>query len=162
MNTNLLPIDAIAAKLNLPESLYERRSSVSAKLSLDLLNEGQPDRHGKLILVTATTPTVSGEGKTVTAIGLVQGLEKIGKRALITSREPSLGPVFGMKGGAAGGGRSQVEPADQINLHFHGDFHAITSAHNLLSALVDAHLFHGNDLELDSAAITWPLSLIHI
>ena len=99
---------------------------------------------GKLILVTATTPTVSGEGKTVTSIGLVQGLEKIGKKAIITSREPSLGPVFGMKGGAAGGGRSQVEPAEKINLHFHGDFHAITSAHNLLAALIDSHLFHGN------------------
>jgi len=155
---NLLPIEAIAAKLDLPESMVDKRSSFSAKLSLDLLHSGT-DRQGKLILVTATTPTVSGEGKTVTSIGLVQGLEKIGKRALITSREPSLGPVFGMKGGAAGGGRSQVEPADKINLHFHGDFHAITSAHNLLAALVDAHLFHGNELELDPAAITWPRTL---
>ncbi len=159
MNTHLLPIETIAAKLDLPETLYERRSAVSAKLSLDLLQDSRFDRRGKLILVTATTPTVSGEGKTVTSIGLVQGLEKIGKRAIITSREPSLGPVFGMKGGAAGGGRSQVEPADKINLHFHGDFHAITSAHNLLAALIDSHLFHGNELDLDPAAVTWPRAL---
>jgi formate--tetrahydrofolate ligase len=156
---NLLPIEAIAAKLDLPEDLYERRSPVSAKLSLNLLDDQQQNRHGKLILVTATTPTVSGEGKTVTSIGLVQGLEKIGKRAILSSREPSLGPVFGMKGGAAGGGRSQVEPAEKINLHFHGDFHAITSAHNLLAALIDSHLFHGNELDLDPHGITWPRTL---
>ncbi|HWZ51926.1 MAG TPA: formate--tetrahydrofolate ligase [Granulicella sp.] len=159
MKKNLLPIEAIAAKLDLSDSLYEKRSPVSAKLSLDLLDDSQPNRRGKLILVTATTPTASGEGKTVTSIGLVQGLERIGKRALITSREPSLGPVFGMKGGAAGGGSSQVEPAEKINLHFHGDFHAITSAHNLLAALIDSHLFHGNELDLDPAAITWPRTL---
>ena len=157
----LLPIAAIASKLNLPESLYERRGSVTAKLSLDLLKglPGRDERPGRLILVTATTPTVSGEGKTVTSIGLVQGLERIGKRAIITSREPSLGPVFGMKGGAAGGGRSQIEPADKINLHFHGDFHAITSAHNLLSALIDSHLFHGNELDIDPDGVTWPRTM---
>ena len=160
MKKNLLPIEAIAAKLNLPETMYERRSPVSAKLSLELLkNAPRGSGRGKLILVTATTPTISGEGKTVTAIGLVQGLEKIGKSAIITSREPSLGPVFGMKGGAAGGGRSQIEPAEKINLHFHGDFHAITSAHNLLSALIDSHLFHGNELDLDPDAVTWPRTL---
>ena len=150
-------MEQIAAKLNLGPDLYERRSAVSAKLSLKLLKEpaGKLSKIGKLILVTATTPTTSGEGKTVTSIGLVQGLETIGKRAIITSREPSLGPVFGMKGGAAGGGLSQIEPAVQINLHFNGDFHAITSAHNLLAALLDAHLFHGNDLDLDPAAIYW-------
>ncbi len=157
----LLPIEAIAAKLDLPDSLYERRGPVTAKLSLDLLN-GLPGRDvppGKLILVTATTPTVSGEGKTVTSIGLVQGLELIGTRAIITSREPSLGPVFGMKGGATGGGKSQIEPAEKINLHFHGDFHAITSAHNLLAALIDSHLFHGNDLDIDPDAVTWPRAM---
>jgi formate--tetrahydrofolate ligase len=160
LNKNLLPIEAIAAKLNLPSTLYERRSPISAKLSLDLLKGSlRNGRRGKMILVTATTPTVSGEGKTVTSIGLVQGLEKIGKSAVIASREPSLGPVFGMKGGAAGGGRSQIEPAEKINLHFHGDFHAISSAHNLLSALIDSHLFHGNDLDLDPAAVTWPRTL---
>ncbi len=159
MNKNLLPIEAIAAKLDLLEDLYEKRSPVSAKLSLDLLHDRRFRRDGKLVLVTATTPTVSGEGKTVTSIGLVQGLERIGKRAVLSSREPSLGPVFGMKGGAAGGGRSQVEPAEKINLHFHGDFHAITSAHNLLAALIDSHMFHGNELDLDPNGITWPRTL---
>ncbi len=159
MKKILLPIEAVAAKLDLPEELYEKRSPVSAKLSLDLLEDPRFHHAGKLILVTATTPTVSGEGKTVTSIGLVQGLEKIGKRAVLASREPSLGPVFGMKGGAAGGGRSQVEPAEKINLHFHGDFHAITSAHNLLAALIDSHMFHGNELDLDPDGITWPRTL---
>ena len=156
----LLPIEEIAAKLNLSDQMYEKRGPFSAKLSLDLLDAAPAGgRLGKVILVTATTPTTSGEGKTVTSIGLVQGLERIGKRAIITSREPSLGPVFGMKGGAAGGGRSQVEPAEKINLHFNGDFHAITSAHNLLAALIDSHLFHGNELDLDPAAISWPRAL---
>ncbi len=157
LKKNLLPIETIAAKLKLTDDLYERRTPVSAKLSLELLEQSpRGDRRGKLILVTATSPTASGEGKTVTSIGLVQGLEKIGKSAIITSREPSLGPVFGMKGGAAGGGSSQIEPAEKINLHFHGDFHAITSAHSLLSALIDSHLFHGNELDLDPDAVTWP------
>ena len=159
MKKDLLPIEEIAGKLGLPAEMYERRSPVSAKLSLKLLGDARFDRQGKMILVTATTPTVFGEGKTVTSIGLVQGLERIGKRAILSSREPSLGPVFGMKGGAAGGGRSQVEPAEKINLHFHGDFHAITSAHNLLSALIDAHLFHGNELGIDPEAVTWPRTL---
>src|SRR5271170_1872845 len=159
MNKDLLPIEAIVEKLNLPEKYVERLGPYGAKLKLDLLTDASLPVRGKLILVTATTPTVSGEGKTVTSIGLVQGLEKIGKRAIITSREPSLGPVFGMKGGAAGGGRSQVEPAEKINLHFNGDFHAITSAHNLLAALIDSHLFHGNELDFDPAAISWPRAL---
>ena len=159
MNKDLLPIEAIVEKLSLPEKYVERLGPYGAKVKLELLNDAALPIRGKMILVTATTPTVSGEGKTVTAIGLVQGLEKIGKKAIITSREPSLGPVFGMKGGAAGGGRSQVEPAEKINLHFHGDFHAITSAHNLLAALIDSHLFHGNPLDLDPHAITWPRAL---
>ncbi len=160
MHKNLLPIETIVAKLSLPESVVEKRSAISAKLSLDLLQEESVrSQQGKLILVTATTPTASGEGKTVTSIGLVQGLERIGKHAIITSREPSLGPVFGMKGGAAGGGKSQIEPSESINLHFHGDFHAITSAHNLLAALIDSHLFHGNALEINADAITWPRAL---
>jgi formate--tetrahydrofolate ligase len=159
MTKDLLPIEAIVEKLALPEKYVERLGRYGAKLTLDLLDDPAFPVRGKLILVTATTPTLSGEGKTVTSIGLVQGLEKIGKKAIITSREPSLGPVFGMKGGAAGGGRSQVEPAEKINLHFHGDFHAITSAHNLLAALIDSHLFHGNELDLDPHAITWPRTL---
>ena len=128
-------------------------------MRLELLSDPAFARRGKLILVTATTPTASGEGKTVTAIGLTQGLALAGKKVVITSREPSLGPVFGMKGGAAGGGLSQIEPSAKINLHFHGDFHAISSAHNLLAALLDAHLFHGNDLQLDPDRITWPRAM---
>jgi formate--tetrahydrofolate ligase len=160
MSKSLLPIEDVIAKLDVPVSLFEKRGPLSAKLSLDVLaDDSKYPVRGKLILVTATSPTASGEGKTVTSIGLVQGLEKIGKRAIITSREPSLGPVFGMKGGAAGGGQSQVEPADKINLHFNGDFHAITSAHNLLAALIDSHMFHGNELDLDPAAVTWPRTL---
>jgi formate--tetrahydrofolate ligase len=159
MNQPLLPIQAIAGKLKLPEAYFEPIGRHGAKLNLEILSDPAFPRRGKLILVTATTPTASGEGKTVTSIGLTQGLERIGKKAIITSREPSLGPVFGMKGGAAGGGKSQIEPSQKINLHFHGDFHAITSAHNLLAALIDAHIFHGNDLDLDIAQITWPRTM---
>src|SRR6202050_1966526 len=137
----LLPIPEIARKLNLRDADYEPLAPWAAKLKLDLLRDPARPIRGKLILVTATTPTASGEGKTVTSIGLVQGLERIGKKAVITSREPSLGPVFGMKGGAAGGGLSQIEPSAKVNLHFHGDFHAISSAHTLLAALIDSHLF---------------------
>lgn len=159
MTKTLLPIATVADKLAVPPQYVEQLGPYGAKLKLELLQDPKLPRRGKLILVTATTPTVSGEGKTVTAIGLVQGLERIGKKAVITSREPSLGPVFGMKGGAAGAGRSALEPSEKINLHFHGDFHAITSAHNLLAALIDAHVFHGNALNLDPDRITWPRAL---
>ena len=159
MKKNLVPIQEIVGKLQIPDRYVEQLGAYGAKLKLELLQDPLLPRKGKMILVTATTPTVSGEGKTVTAIGLVQGLERIGKKAVITSREPSLGPVFGMKGGAAGAGRSTLEPSEKINLHFHGDFHAITSAHNLLSALIDAHLFHGNQLDLDPDKIMWPRAL---
>ena len=159
MSSSLLPIEAIAKRLNLPDSYFEPIGRYGAKLKLDILNDPAFPRRGKLILVTATTPTASGEGKTVTSIGLTQGLERIGRKTIITSREPSLGPVFGMKGGAAGGGLSQIEPSQKINLHFHGDFHAITSAHNLLAALLDAHIFHGNALELDIERISWPRTM---
>jgi formate--tetrahydrofolate ligase len=159
MKKTLLPIQAVARKLEIPEKYVEQIGAYGAKIRLELLADPAFKRRGKLILVTATTPTVSGEGKTVTAIGLTQGLALIGKRVVITSREPSLGPVFGMKGGAAGGGLSQIEPSAKINLHFHGDFHAISSAHNLLAALIDAHLFHGNDLHLDPERITWPRTM---
>src|SRR4029079_8540725 len=155
----LSPIDEIARKLALLPAEYESIGTYGAKLRLSLLSDDKFQPRGKLILVTATTPTPSGEGKTVTAIGLTQGLERIGRRSIMTSREPSLGPVFGMKGGAAGGGLSQVEPSQKINLHFHGDFHAITAAHNLLAAMIDAHLFHGNALNLDPAQITWPRTM---
>src|SRR5215510_6106938 len=156
---SLQPIESIARKLNLPPAYFESIGRHGAKLKLDLLSDPAFPPRGKLILVTATTPTASGEGKTVTSIGLTQGLERIGRTSIITSREPSLGPVFGMKGGAAGGGKSQIEPSQKINLHFHGDFHSITSAHNLLAALIDAHIFHGNDLDLDIERITWPRTM---
>ncbi len=163
MKPDLLPIAEVAAKLGVPEQYFEQLGRYGGKVKLALLDDPAFPRKGKLILVTATTPTVSGEGKTVTSIGLTQGLEYVlrgtGKRVVLTSREPSLGPVFGMKGGAAGGGRSQVEPSEKINLHFHGDFHAITSAHNLLSALLDAHIFHGNDLGIAPETVTWPRAM---
>ncbi|MGA2097603.1 MAG: formate--tetrahydrofolate ligase [Candidatus Acidiferrum sp.] len=159
MDKTLLPIQDIARKLQIPDQYFEQEGRYSGKVKLDLLVDPGFHRRGKLILVTATTPTASGEGKTVTAISLTQGLAMLGKKVVITSREPSLGPVFGMKGGAAGGGLSQIEPSERINLHFTGDFHAISSAHNLLAALIDAHLFHGNDLNLDPERIAWPRAM---
>ena len=155
----LLPIEEIARKLSLLPAEYEPIGAYGAKLKLSLLDNPAFPVRGKLIIVTATTPTTSGEGKTVVSIGLAQALERIGCKSILTSREPSLGPVFGMKGGAAGGGLSQVEPSQKINLHFHGDFHAITAAHNLLAAMIDSHLFFGNALDLDPAQITWPRAL---
>src|ERR1700730_8537130 len=159
MQKTLLPIQAVARKLEIPEQYFEQWGSQSGKVKLELLSDPAFKRRGKLIIVTATTPTAAGEGKTVTSISLTQGLPPLGKRVVITSREPSLGPVFGMKGGAAGGGLSQIEPSAKINLHFHGDFHAIASAHNLLAALIDAHLFHGNEVHLDPERITWPRTI---
>jgi formate--tetrahydrofolate ligase len=159
LTSPLLPIQEIAEKLELSPDRYEPIGAYGAKLKLDLLTDPAFPVRGKLILVTATTPTTSGEGKTLVSIGLAQGLEQIGKNSIVTSREPSLGPIFGLKGGAAGGGLSQVEPSQKINLHFHGDFHAITAAHNLLAALIDAHLFNGNELDLDPAQVTWPRTL---
>jgi formate--tetrahydrofolate ligase len=157
--TMLLPIEEIARKLSLLPAEYETIGAFGAKLRLNLLENPAFPVRGKLIIVTATTPTTSGEGKTVVSIGLAQGLERIGLKSILTSREPSLGPVFGMKGGAAGGGLSQVEPSQKINLHFHGDFHAITAAHNLLAAMIDSHLFFGNALDLSPGQITWPRAL---
>jgi formate--tetrahydrofolate ligase len=159
MSNTLLPIREVARKLELPDKYFVPMGSESGKVRLELLSDPAFKRRGKLILVTATTPTAAGEGKTVTAISLTQGLAHIGKKVVITSREPSLGPVFGMKGGAAGGGLAQIEPSSKINLHFNGDFHAISSAHNLLAALVDAHLFHGNERHLDPEQITWPRTI---
>src|SRR5215472_15913706 len=159
MGKSLCPIQEIVKKLELPEKYFEQIGPYGGKLKLDLLSDPTFPPRGKLILVTATSPTASGEGKTVTSIGLTQGLARIGKKVIITSREPSLGPVFGMKGGAAGGGASTIEPAAKINLHFQGDFHAIASAHNLLAALIDAHLFHGNGLNLNPERISWPRTM---
>ena len=152
------PITEIAATLGLPEDLLEPFGRYTAKIRLETL-ERFPTRRGKLILVTAITPTTSGEGKTVNTIGLTQGLVKRGHKAVAALREPSLGPVFGQKGGATGGGRASLAPVDKINLHFNGDFHAITSAHNLLAALLDAHLHFGNELRLDPREILWPRAM---
>jgi formate--tetrahydrofolate ligase len=126
-----------------------------AKISLEFINSLKSKPEGKLILVTAMTPTPAGEGKTTTTVGLGDGLNAIGKKAIICLREPSLGPCFGMKGGAAGGGFSQVVPMEDINLHFTGDFHAVGAAHNLLSALIDNHIYWGNELGIDVRRITW-------
>ena len=149
------PIIKIADGLGiLPEEL-EQYGHYKAKISLDVLKRLQDKPNGKLVLVTAITPTPAGEGKSTTSIGLAQALNKVGKKAVVALREPSLGPVFGIKGGAAGGGYAQVVPMDDINLHFTGDMHAITAANNLLSAMIDNHIHHGNALRLDARQITW-------
>ena len=134
----------IADKLNLEENDYEVYGKYKAKIELNILNKLKQKENGKLILVTAITPTPAGEGKTTTTIGLSLGLNKIGKTSIATLREPSLGPVFGIKGGATGGGMAQVAPMEDINLHFTGDIHAITTANNLLSSLIDNHIYFGN------------------
>ncbi|MCF7676403.1 MAG: formate--tetrahydrofolate ligase, partial [Akkermansiaceae bacterium] len=143
------PIGKVAARLNIPIDDLEHYGKYKAKIGQDFVQRQMAAPPGKLILVTAISPTPAGEGKTTTTIGLGDGLNRIGKRATICLREPSLGPCFGMKGGAAGGGYAQVVPMEDINLHFTGDFHAITSAHNLLAAMVDNHLNHGNALGID-------------
>ena len=149
------PITAIAEKCGiLPEEL-EQYGHYKAKISLDALKRLKDKPNGKLVLVTAITPTPAGEGKSTTSIGLGQALNKIGKKTIIALREPSLGPVFGIKGGAAGGGYSQVVPMDDINLHFTGDMHAITAANNLLSAMIDNHIHQGNELGIDVRQISW-------
>jgi formate--tetrahydrofolate ligase len=159
MGETFLRIDTVARRLDIPDRYFEQLGPHGGKVKLELLADPSFRQRGKLILVTATTPSASGEGKTVTSIGLAQGLAQIGKKAIVTSRQPSLGPLFGIKGGATGGGLSQIEPSDKINFHFHGDFHAIASAHNLLAALIDAHLFHGNALNLDPDRISWPRTM---
>ncbi|WP_281518916.1 formate--tetrahydrofolate ligase [Acidaminococcus timonensis] len=149
------PISKIADNLGiLPEEL-EQYGHYKAKLSLDVLKRLENKPNGKLVLVTAITPTPAGEGKSTTSIGLADALRKIGKHPVVALREPSLGPVFGIKGGAAGGGYAQVVPMDDINLHFTGDMHAITAVNNLLSAMIDNHIHHGNQLRLDARQITW-------
>jgi formate--tetrahydrofolate ligase len=152
------PIREIADTLGIPDELLEPYGRYTAKIRLELL-ERFPKRRGKLVLITAITPTTSGEGKTVNTIGLTQGLVKRGRNAVAALREPSLGPVFGQKGGATGGGRASLAPLDKINLHFNGDFHAITTAHNLLAALIDTHLHFGNELGLDPKEVLWPRAM---
>ncbi len=152
---DLKPIAEVAGELGLGPDEIEPYGRFKAKVGLEALQRRSGDEDGRLILVTAMTPTPLGEGKTLTTVGLGQAFARMGKRSVICLREPSLGPVFGVKGGAAGGGKAQVLPMDEINLHFTGDIHAVTSAHNLLSALLDAHVFHGNGLDLDINQITW-------
>ncbi|MDE6059686.1 MAG: formate--tetrahydrofolate ligase [Clostridia bacterium] len=146
-------ISKIAARANLSEDEIEYYGKYKAKIDLSVLSRG--GRDGKLVLVTAISPTPAGEGKTTTTIGLADGLKRIGKNVVVALREPSLGPVFGVKGGAAGGGYAQVVPMEDINLHFTGDFHAIGAANNLLAAMLDNHIFQGNELGIDPEKITW-------
>ena len=153
--SKMLRVTKIADKLGIPEEHLEPYGHYKAKVSLDFVNSLSKKKDGKLILVTAITPTPAGEGKTTTTVGLGDALNKIGKKAMICLREPSLGPVFGMKGGAAGGGYAQVVPMEDINLHFTGDFSAIGLANNLLAAAIDNHIHHGNELGLDVRRITW-------
>jgi formate--tetrahydrofolate ligase len=149
------PIVDVASNIGIPQDSVLNYGKYKAKISLDFIKSLEQKPDGKLILVTAMTPTPAGEGKTTTTVGLGDGLNAIGKKAIICLREPSLGPCFGMKGGAAGGGLSQVVPMEDINLHFTGDFHAIGAAHNLLSALIDNHIYWGNELGIDVRRITW-------
>ncbi len=149
------PIGEIAARLGIPDEAVEPYGRTKAKISLRWLNGKRAGPQGKLILVTAINPTPAGEGKTTTSVGLTDGLNRIGRKAMLCLREPSLGPCFGMKGGAAGGGYAQVVPMEEINLHFTGDFHAITTTHNLLAALIDNHIHWGNALGIDVRRIVW-------
>ncbi|HWC94295.1 MAG TPA: formate--tetrahydrofolate ligase, partial [Pseudolabrys sp.] len=148
-------LDIAKEKLGIAAENLEPYGHYKAKVSMEFINSLKDKKDGKLILVTAISPTPAGEGKTTTTVGLTDALNHIGKKAMLCLREPSLGPSFGMKGGAAGGGYAQVVPMEDINLHFTGDFHAITSAHNLLSALIDNHIYWGNALGIDSRRVTW-------
>ena len=151
----LAPINTVAANLGLGEEEYEQYGRYKAKVSLQALTARKEEADGKLIYVTAITPTPAGEGKTCTAVGLTQALGKLGKKVVLALREPSLGPTVGVKGGAAGGGYAQVLPMDEINLHFTGDIHAVTAAHNLLSALIENHIYQGNHLGIDPKQLLW-------
>ena len=148
-------ISEIARKLGLTEDNFDYYGKYKAKVDYNLLNQGDPNHKAKLILVTAINPTPAGEGKTTTTIGVGDALSRLGKKTVIALREPSLGPVFGVKGGAAGGGYSQVIPMEDINLHFTGDFHAIGAANNLLAAMIDNHIYQGNELDIDNRRIVW-------
>jgi formate--tetrahydrofolate ligase len=153
--TKLQPIEAVAAKLGIQEDDLEFFGKTKAKISLDLYRRLERAPTGKLILVTAINPTPAGEGKTTTSIGLTDALCRLGKRAVVCLREPSVGPCFGVKGGGTGGGYAQVAPMEEINLHFNGDFHVVTSAHNLLAAMLDNHLHFGNALGIDQRRVVW-------
>ncbi len=154
-STKLSPIDEVASSLGIEESYIEPYGKYKAKIDIGLLRQMSDKPDGRLILVTAMTPTPAGEGKTTTTVGLGDALRMIGKKSVIALREPSLGPVFGVKGGAAGGGYAQVVPMEDINLHFTGDFHAIGAANNLLAAMLDNHIYQGNELDIDPKSVTW-------
>ena len=151
----MLHIREVAEKLGISEDDLEYYGKYKAKLSEDYLKRAKANKKGKLILVTAINPTPAGEGKTTTSVGLGDALSRLGYKTVIALREPSLGPCFGIKGGAAGGGYAQVVPMEDLNLHFTGDFHAITSANNLLAALLDNHIQQGNELGIDTRQIIW-------
>ncbi|MEK7822528.1 MAG: formate--tetrahydrofolate ligase, partial [Planctomycetota bacterium] len=152
----LKPIQEIAEGLGIREDELELYGKYKTKVSLDVLERLKKVKNGKYVVVTAITPTPLGEGKTTTTVGLGMGLCRLGKKAVIAIRQPSLGPVFGIKGGAAGGGYSQIVPMEDFNLHLIGDTHAVSAAHNLLAAFIDNHLHHGNKLGIDPFGITWP------
>ncbi|MCL4156059.1 UNVERIFIED_CONTAM: hypothetical protein GTU68_016797, partial [Idotea baltica] len=152
---NKKPIQEIGAKLSIGSDDLLPYGHDKAKVSQSFINSVQGNKNGKLVLVTAINPTPAGEGKTTTTVGLGDGLNRIGKKAAVCIREASLGPNFGMKGGAAGGGYAQIVPMEDMNLHFTGDFHAITSAHSLLSAMIDNHIYWGNELEIDIRRVVW-------
>ena len=151
----LKPILEVAQKIDIDEDDLEYYGKYKAKLNLDILKKNENKKDGKLILVTAINPTKAGEGKSTTTVGLGDGLNRIGKKTVIALREPSLGPVFGLKGGAAGGGYAQVVPMEDLNLHFTGDMHAITTCNNLISACLDNHIHQGNELNIDPERVTW-------
>lgn len=151
----LEPIETVAAKVDIPNDALEHYGKYKAKLAFDLIKELEKNKEGKLILVTAINPTKAGEGKSTTTVGLGDALNRTGKKTMMALREPSLGPVFGLKGGAAGGGYAQVVPMEDINLHFTGDMHAITTCNNLVSAILDNHIYQGNALNIDPASITF-------
>ena len=151
----MLHIRDVAAKLGITEDGLEYYGKYKAKLADSLWGEVKDNKDGKLVLVTAVNPTPAGEGKTTTTVGIGEAMAKLGKKAAIALREPSLGPCFGIKGGAAGGGYAQAVPMEDLNLHFTGDFHAITSANNLLAAMLDNHIQHGNALKIDTNQVVW-------
>ena len=156
MSDQMIPIKQVAAALGIQESELYYYGPFKAKLEPSLQRRlACGDQRGRQVLVTATTPTPAGEGKTTTAIGLSMALNRLGTKSIVTLREPSLGPVFGMKGGATGGGAAQVVPRDEIDLHFTGDIHAVTTANNLLAAVIDNHIQHGNALGIDTRRIAW-------
>jgi formate--tetrahydrofolate ligase len=155
----LRPITDIAAAAGIHEDELERFGNHRAKIELSILDRLADAPDGRLVITTAITPTKAGEGKTTTSVSLTQGLGRIGERVMLCLREPSMGPVFGIKGGGNGGGYAQVVPMEEFNLHFNGDFHAVTAAHNLLAAALDASVFHGNPLEIDPQTITWPRTM---